>query len=296
MKSVLFCVTFLFCLSAFALGDYYSAKIDGKEYHLFIGTSGSYLYRVGDNQAYFLRKEVLLGTIKTFEVFDSSHRDKPVGQIRISDRMLEVFEINGIKSKNVKLKKLKLPIEQIILRQQIYNNDKCSFKFVDLNDVKNAYLFKEVSFLISEVMDSFKQYNCDYLQSNRSKEIDSNLNQLACENETILLKNRFYGVTFSCKASLAKSSDFKFRAFSVIFDKSLKARVAATDFTDSDIADEDDYRDFMFRLTPVGLGLYSSSLVENRVEYVKIIPYIDLKKHFSKWGKPKRYLNYFIVK
>lgn len=289
-------ILLLFGLSAHALGDFFSAKVQNKEYHLFIGTGGSYLYKVGSPQAYFLKKEILLGTIKTFEVFESNHREKPIGNIKISDSSIEVFEVDTVKAKNVKYKKIKMPLEQIVLRQQIYNNDKCSFKFIDLNDVNDLYLFKEISFLISEVMDSFKDYSCDYLQSNRSAEMNENLNQLVCENETVKLKDRFYGITFTCKASMAKSNYYKFQAFSIIFDKTLKARVVKNDFTDSDIVDEDDYRNFKFRLTPVGVGLYSSNMVEDKVEYVKIMPYIDIKKHFPMWGKPKRFLNNFSVK
>lgn len=278
------------------LGGYYSAKVSGKEYHLYIGSSGSYLYQVGDVKTYFLKKEILLGTIKTFEIFETSHMGTPVGNLKIADGKLEQFELNGIKAKNVKVKKITLPIEMLPLTKQIYNNQKCSFKFVDLNEIKNIYVFKETSYLISEVMDAFKDYNCDYLKSSRTTEVNENLNQLVCENETILLKDRFYGISFMCKGNLSKSKDFKYQVFSIIFDKTLKARVVKSDLTDSDISSEDDYRHLDYRLTPVGLGLYSTDSLENKEEYVRIIPYIDIKKNFTVWGKPKRYLSNLSLK
>lgn len=296
MKLIIILLLFTKILSAQALGEFYSAKIQGKEYHVFVGLLDSYLYQVGSSQTYFLKKEILLGTIKKFEIFESNQRDKSVGYVSIAGHELESFELNQIKAKKVKIKKLNLPVEQIILPKQIYNNDKCSFQFIDLVEVKNVFLFKELAFLISEVMDAFKDYECDYLKSSRSKEMKSELNQLVCANETILLKNRFYGITFECKASMAKSSSYKHQVFSIIFDKSLKARVSKADFTDSDITAEDDYRNLAFRLTPAGLALFSTDMLENKEEYVRIIPYFDIKKHFSIWGKPKRYLSFFVLK
>lgn len=296
MKFILF-IVFANILSAqAALGGYFSAKISGKEYHFYIGQSGSYVYRLGESQTYFLKKEILLGTIKTFEIFETSQLGQAIGKVKISDQLLEDFELNQIKAKNVKLKKLNFPIEQITLTKQVYNNEKCSFKFIDLNDIENIYLFKETSYLISEIMDVFKDYECDYLKSSRSKEMDDKLNMLICENETVFYKGRFYGVSFMCKASMAKTTEYKYQVFSVIFDKTLKARVLKTDFTASDISAEDDYRNLDFRLTPVGLGLYSTDLLQNKEEYLRIIPYFDIKKNFPVWGKPKRYLNYFSLK
>lgn len=295
MKLVLLLI-FSCTLSAHALGEYYSAKIQGKDYHFFTSPTGSYFYAVGSNQTYFLKKEILLGTIKKFEVFDTLVKPTSVGQVKIADDKLEVFELNNIKAKNVKLKKLKIDIEQVPLARHIYNSDKCSFRFIDLYEINDTYLFREVSFLISEIMDTFKDLDCDYLKSNRATEMNTNLNQLTCDNEVVFLKKRFYGVTFICRASMAKSTDFKFRVFSLIFDKTLKARVSKSDFTDSDFPKEDDYKDLEFRLTPVGLGLYSADLLENKEEYVKIVPYVDLKKNFTVWGKPKRYLSHFVLK
>ncbi len=283
-------------LSAQTLGGYYSAKISGKDYHLFLGLSGSYLYQVGGMKTYFLKKEILLGTIRTFEIFESSRMTTNVGKVKIADGKLENFELNAIKATNVKLKPLKLPIQQISIAKQIYNNEKCSFKFIDLNQVNNIYLFKETSFLISEVMDAFKDYGCDYLKSSRVSEMNESLNQLVCENETLLMKERFYGISFMCRANLANSTDFKYKVFSIMFDKNLKARIAKNDFTDSDISAEDDSRHLEFRLTPVGLGLYSTDLHENKEEYLRIIPFVDIKKNFRIWGKPKRYLNNFSLK
>jgi hypothetical protein len=294
-KLILF-IVFANILSAHALREYYSAKINGKEYHLFIGSNGSYLYPLGSGQTYFLKKEILLGTVKKFEIFESNHREKSIGEIKITEKSLEAFHLENIKAKNVKLKPLKLPIKHMVLTKQIYNNDKCSFRYLDMNDVHDIYIFKELSFLISEVMDSFKEYNCDYLKSSRSSEMDPNLNQLSCENETIILKDRFYGINLICKGSFAKSDNFKYQVFSVIFDKTLKARVVKNDLTASDITAEDDYKNLEFRLTPVGLALYSTDAFENKEEYVRIIPYIDIKKHFSVWGKPKRFLNHLAVK
>ena len=149
---------------------------------------------------------------------------------------------------------------------------------------------------MSEIMDVFKGLECDYLKSNRSVEMNPGLNQLVCENETVVLHDRFYGVTFSCKATQAKSADYKYQVFSVIYDSEIKARVLKTDFTVSDISNEDDSQDLNFRLTPVGLGLYSTESLENKEAHLRIIPYIKLKKNFSVWGKPKRYLSYFSIK
>lgn len=283
-------------LSAHALGEYYSAKISDKEYHFFIGATNSYLYSPHSPQTYFLKKEILLGTIKKFEIFDVSKNLVSVGSVKLADNLIESFELNQIKAKNVKLKKLNIDVEQIPLARYIYNNDQCSFRFIDLHEVKDIYLFKEMSFLISEVMDVFKDYDCDYLKSNRAPEMNANLNQLTCDNEVVFLKKRFYGVTFICKASMAKSNEFKYKVFSLIFDKTLKARVSKKDFTESDIIAEDDSRSLEFRLTPIGLGLYSADLMENKEEFVKIVPYFDLKKHFAIWGKPKRYLSHFALK
>lgn len=290
-------LVFIYTLSANALGEFFSAKISTKEFHLYIEYgSASYLYQLGSPQTYFLKKEFLLGTIKIFEIFESNHRDKPIGTIKIADGKLESFELDSIKVKNVNLKKLSLPVEIIQLNKQIYNNDKCSFHFVDLNNIDDMYLFKETSFLISEVVDAFKDFECDYLKSSKSDEMKAELNQVSCETEALLLKKRFYGITFICKANMAKSTDYKYQVFSVIYDKSLKARVTKDDFTASDITAEDDYKGLEFRLTPVGLGLYSSIPFENKEEYIRIIPYIDIKKHFTIWGKPKRYLSNFAVK
>jgi len=295
-KSV-FLLVFIYTLSATALGEFFSAKIGSKEYHLYTGYgSASYLYARGSAQTYFLKKEILLGTIKTFEIFESNQRDKPNGTLKIADGKLESFELDGTKAKNVKIKKLNLPVEIIPLTKQIYNNDKCSFRFVDLSNVEDMYLFKEASFLISEVVDAFKDYDCDYLKSSKSDEMKAELNQLSCDTETLLLKNRFYGITFTCKANMAKSTSYKYQVFSVIYDKSLKARVKKSDFTASDITAEDDYKDLEFRLTPVGLGLYSMTPLESKEEYIRIVPYIDIKKHFTIWGRPKRYLSNFAVK
>lgn len=288
---------FIYSLSAHALGDFFSAKINKRDYHIYTSIGGaSYLYQVGSAHTYFLKKEILLGTIKTFEIFESNHRDKSSGNIKIADGKLELFELEGVKAKNVKLSTIKQPVDVISLKKQVYNNDKCSFRFIDLNSVQDIYLFKEVSFLISEIMDAFKDFECDYLKSNRSDEVKADLNQLSCETEALLLKKRFYGITFTCKASLAKSVDYKFRVFSVIFDSTLKARAVKSDFTADDIPNQDDYRGLEFRLTPVGLGLYSTEMLENKEEYIRIVPYINLKKNFSVWGKPKRYVSYFAVK
>ncbi len=288
---------FIYSLSAHALGDFFTATINKKEYHLYTGIGGaSYLYQVGANHTYFLKKEILLGTIRTFDIFESNHRDKSSGTIKISDGKIESIELDSIKAKNIKLKPLQLPIEIIQFKKQIYNNDKCSFRFVDLNSVQDIYLFKEVSFLISEVMDTFKDFECDYLKSNRSDEMKTELNQLSCDTEALMLKKRFYGITFTCKANMAKSADFKYRVFSVIFDTALKARTKKEDFTADDIPAIDDYRGLDFRLTPVGLGLYSTILFDNKEEYIRIVPYIDIKKNFAVWGKPKRYLSNFTVK
>lgn len=296
LKSI-FALVFIYTLSANALGEFFSAKIGNKEFHLYTGYgSASYLYQLGSAQTYFLKKEILLGTIKTFEIFESNHRDKSSGTIKIADGKLESFELDSIKAKNVKLKKLSLPVEIIQLNKQIYNNDKCSFRFVDLNNIDDMFLFKETSFLISEVVDAFKDYECDYLKSSKSDEMKADLNQVSCETETLLLKKRFYGISFICKANMAKSTNYKYQVFSVIYDKSLKARVTKADFTASDITAEDDYKGLEFRLTPVGLGLYSAVPFENKEEYIRIIPYIDIKKHFTIWGKPKRYLSNFVVK
>lgn len=297
MFKSIFALVFIYTLSANALGEFFSAKIGTKEFHLYIEYgSASYLYQLGSPQTYFLKKEFLLGTIKTFEIFESNHRDKPIGTIKIADGKLESFELDSIKVKNVNLKKLSLPVEIIQLNKQIYNNDKCSFRFVDLNNIDDMYLFKEASFLISEVVDAFKDFECDYLKSSKSDEMKAELNQVSCETEALLLKNRFYGITFICKANMAKSNSYKYQVFSVIYDKTLKARVTKDDFTASDITAEDDYKGLEFRLTPVGLGLYSSIPFENKEEYIRIIPYIGIKKHFTIWGKPKRYLSNFAVK
>ncbi len=283
-------------LSAHALGGYFSAKIKNKEYHFYIGPTSSYFYQKGEVQTYFLKKEIVLGTVRTFEIFEKTQAGSEVGKIQISDDAIDVFELNQIKTKNIKFKKLNYQIEPITLTKQIYNNDKCSFKFVDLNDIENIYLFKEVTFLISEIMDVFKDYDCDYLKSSRSNEMKVDLNQLTCENEIFLMKNRFYGINFMCKAGMAKGKNFKYQVFSTIYDKTLKARVEKSDFTASDISSEDDSRNLDFRLTPVGLGLYSADLHENKEEYLRIIPYFNLKKNFSVWGKPKRYLSNFSLK
>ena len=297
MFKSIFSLVFIYTLSAHALGEFFSAKIGNKEFHLYTGYgSASYLYKLGSAQTYFLKKESLLGTVKTFEIFESNHRDKSIGTIKIVDDKLESFELDSIKAKNLKLKKLNLPIEIIQLNKQIYNNDKCSFRFVDLSNIDDMYLFKETSFIISEVVDAFKDYDCDYLKSSKSDDMKADLNQVSCETETLLLKKRFYGITFICKANMAKSSTYKYQVFSVIYDKSLKARVTKADFTASDITAEDDYKGLEFRLTPVGLGLYSTVPFENKEEYIRIIPYIDIKKHFIIWGKPKRYLSNFAVK
>ncbi len=288
---------FIYSLSANALGDFFSAFIGKKEYHIYTGIGGpSYLYQVGADHTYFLKKEIVLGTIKTYEIFESNHRDKPNGSIKITDGKIESIELGSIKAKNVKLKPLKLPVEIITYKKQIYNNDKCSFRFIDLNSEKDLYLFKEVSFLISEIMDAFKDFECDYLKSNQADDVKADLNQLSCETEILMLKKRFYGITFTCKASMAKSTDYKYRVFSVIFDTLLKARTTKDDFTADDIPAIDDYRGLDFRLTPLGLGLYSTIMFDNKEEYIRIVPYIEIKKNFAVWGKPKRYLSNFIVK
>lgn len=295
MKTIVFTL-FIYILPAFALGGYFSAKISGKDYHFHIGQNVSYLYQVGDSKTYFLKNEMLLDAVKSFEIFEPGKIEASVGIIKINEKSIVRFELNKTQAKNIKLKKLTLPVEAIVFTKQIYNNDKCSFKFINLNDIENIYLFKEVSFLISEIMDSFKEYECDYLKSNRSTDIKENLNQLVCDNETYFLKERFYGINFVCRGSLAQAKDFKFQAFSVIYDKILKARVLKTDFTSSDISAADDYRNLDFRLTAVGLGLYSSDMLQNKEEYLRIIPYVDLKKNFNVWGKPKRYLSNFSLK
>jgi hypothetical protein len=296
LKQIFFLV-FIYSLSAQALGGFFSAVINKKEYHIYISVGGtSYLYRVGSDHSYFLKKEIVLGTIKTYQIFESNHRDKSSGSIKIADGKLESFELDSIKAKNIKLKPLKLPIEIIAYKKQIYNNDKCSFRFIDLNSVHDLYLFKEVSFLISDIMDSFKDFECDYLKSSQADELKADLNQLSCESEMLILKKRFYGLTFTCKANMAKSTDYKYRVFSIIFDSTLKARTTKTDFTADDIPAVDDYRGLDFRLTPVGLGLYSTTMFDSKEEYIRIIPYIDLKKNFAVWGKPKRYLSNFVLK
>ena len=286
----------MFTLSAQALEGYFSAKIKNKDYHFYIGPNSSYFYQKGGMQTYFLKNEILLGTVRTFDIFEKTQAGSEVGKMQISGDIIDIFELNQIKVKKVKLKNLKIQIEPITLSKQIYNNDKCSFKFVDLNDIENIYLFKEVSFLISEIMDAFKDYECGYLKSSRSNEMKDGLNQLTCENEIFLMKNRFYGINFMCKAGMSKGKSFQYQVFSTIYDKTLKARVEKSDFIASDISAEDDSRNLNFRLTPVGLGLYSADLHENREEYLRIIPFFDLKKNFRAWGKPKRYLSNFSLK
>lgn len=293
----IFALVFIYTLSAQALGGFFSAKVGNKEFHFYTDfSSTSYLYQLGFGQMYVLKNETAVGATKTYEIFESNQQGKASGSIKITDGKLESLELGNVKAKNVKLKNLNLPVEMIPFRKQIYNNDKCSFRFVDMNNIEDMYLFKESSFLISEIMDAFKDYKCDYLKSSKSNETKDDLNQVSCDTEALFLKKRFYGITFICKAHRAKSSHYKYQIFSVIYDKSLKARVTKSDFTGSDIKAEDDYAGLEFRLTPLGLGLYSSVPLENKEEYVRIIPYIGIKKHFSIWGKPKRYLSNFAVK
>lgn len=278
------------------LGGYFSAKINGKNYHLYLNQGSSYIYQAGQLQTYVLEKEIPTASVHTYKISETPHRDKIIGIAKINDGGIESFELNQIKTKNIKLKKLILPIKHISLVKQTYNNEKCSFQFIDLDEVQNIYLFKEISYLTSEIMDSFREYECDYLKSSRSSSIIESLNQLTCESEIIFLKDRFYGVSFLCTARLAKADTFKYQVFSVIYDKSLKARAVRSDFTMADISYEDDSRNLQFRLTPVGLGLYSADALENKKEYLRIVPYIGLRKNFSVWGKPKRYLSHFTIK
>lgn len=283
-------------LSAHALGGYFSAKINGRDYHLFLGDTTSYMYHPGSAETYILKNETTLGMVRTFEVFITSQMKEAVGHVKISENKIDTFQLDKKKANNIKLKRLKIPVEKIEIAKQIYNNDKCSFKFYDLQAVNDIYLYKEISYLMSEIMDVFKELNCDYLKSNKSSEMAPGLNQLVCENETVILHDRFYGVSFFCTATPANNKDFKYQVFSVIYDKELKARASKADFTVSDISNEDDSHDLNFRLSPVGLGLYSTDLLENKEEHLRIIPYIGLRKNFSVWGKPKRYLSNFSIK
>ncbi|OYZ24185.1 MAG: hypothetical protein B7Y39_01800 [Bdellovibrio sp. 28-41-41] len=60
----------------------------------------------------------MLGSIKTYEIFESNHRDKSNGFIKIADGKIESIELDSIKAKNIKLKPLKLPIEIITYKKK----------------------------------------------------------------------------------------------------------------------------------------------------------------------------------
>ena len=93
IKLIVFLI-FINILSAQALGGYFSAKINGKDYHLFLSEAGSYMYRPGDLETYFLKSETTLGTVRTYVIFETSHMKEAIGKLQISEKKIDFFELN----------------------------------------------------------------------------------------------------------------------------------------------------------------------------------------------------------
>lgn len=155
-------------------------------------------------------------------------------------------------------------------------------------------------------MSYYNDYGCDYVKgknfdkSNKpsSGDLESLPEQekakLKCKPEIHLFKNRFYGINFYCVGEY--KGEIKRKNFHQLYDSQLKIEIKKSDFTDSDISNEDDNFGIMFGLSPVGIFLYYTESNPRGEDYQSHIPFYNLRKSFEKWGKPKRYLRHLEVK